>query len=243
MKKVFLVLCALLLSAGIAVCASAQLLVDDADLLTTDEEAVLVEVLEETSDALGMDVVVVTVESLKGSTPRNYADDYYDYNGYNQDGILLLVAMSERQWYISTSGAAIDRISNAEVDRIGDAVVPYLSSEAYLDGFLKYCEQVSHYAQYGGTVENASNPLIGWLVCIIIGVVAGFVTVLIMKAQLKSVRNQNTAASYVVHGSFGLTNSHDLFMFRNVTRTARPQNNGTHIGSSGRSHGGGGGRF
>ena len=63
------------------------------------------------------------------------------------------------------------------------------------------------------------------LICIAIGIVAAIIVTGIMKSQLKSVRPQNAAGSYVVEGSFQLTHSRDLFLYRNVTRHARPKNN------------------
>lgn len=62
------------------------------------------------------------------------------------------------------------------------------------------------------------------LICLAIAVAAAFIVTGIMKAQLKSVRRQNAAGSYVVEGSFRLTHSRDLYLFKNVTRHARPQN-------------------
>jgi len=61
--------------------------------------------------------------------------------------------------------------------------------------------------------------------CIIIGIVAAFITVGIMKAQLKTVRKQRNAANYVVSGSFRLTNQMDTFLYRNVVRRERPKSN------------------
>lgn len=63
------------------------------------------------------------------------------------------------------------------------------------------------------------------LICLAIAVIAAFVVTGIMKAQLKSVRRQNSAGSYIVEGSFRLTHSRDLFLYRNVTRRARPKDN------------------
>ena len=62
------------------------------------------------------------------------------------------------------------------------------------------------------------------LICIIIGIVVAFIVTGIMKAQLKSVRRQRSAANYVVDGSFGLTNRMDIFLYRNVVRRERPKN-------------------
>lgn len=61
------------------------------------------------------------------------------------------------------------------------------------------------------------------LVCLVIAVVAAFVVTGAMKAQLKSVRRQNTAGNYVVDGSFALHQRQDLFLYRNVIRQKRPE--------------------
>lgn len=69
---------------------------------------------------------------------------------------------------------------------------------------------------------------IDWTVVLIsigIGLLIGLITVLVMRSQLKSVRPKNAAADYVVPGSFRLRHSRDIFLYRNVTRTARPKNN------------------
>ena len=67
---------------------------------------------------------------------------------------------------------------------------------------------------------------------------------------LEDVRKQAAATTYVRDGSMRLTDSRDLFLYTNVTRTAIPKNNSsggggssTHTSSGGVSHGGGGGKF
>lgn len=63
------------------------------------------------------------------------------------------------------------------------------------------------------------------LICLAVAAAAAFVVTGMMKAQLKSVRRQDSAGSYIVEGSFRLTHSRELFLYRNVTRHARPKNN------------------
>ena len=95
MKKltsIFLAVC-LLMALCLTVQASAPLLTDEADLLTAEEEALLSRQLAQLSDQYGMDIVIVTVESTNGAEPVDFADDWFDYNGYRADGILLLVSM------------------------------------------------------------------------------------------------------------------------------------------------------
>ncbi len=109
MKRIGLIFltCLLCLSLFVPAMASPPLVVDDADLLTDIEEIVLLDKLGEISSRQGMDVVVVTTDSLGGKSPMAFADDYYDYNGYAEDGILLLISMEERDCWISTAGYGI----------------------------------------------------------------------------------------------------------------------------------------
>ena len=81
-------------------------LVDDAGLLSQSEKYNLISSLDSISENRQLDVVVVTKNSLAGKTVEQYADDFFDYNGYgygeNDDGILLLPSMETREWAIST---------------------------------------------------------------------------------------------------------------------------------------------
>ena len=114
-------------------------LVDDAGLLDSSEEEELESELDEISERQQFDVVVVTVNSLEGKTPQDYADDFYDYNGYgygsDHDGVLLLVSMEDRDWYMSTTGYGITAITDAGREYISDQFVPYLSDGEYLEAF------------------------------------------------------------------------------------------------------------
>ncbi|MEI3339177.1 MAG: TPM domain-containing protein [Eubacterium sp.] len=59
-----------------------QRLVDEADLMTSEEEARVMEKLDEVSALREFDVVVVTVNSTGQKTPQEFADDFYDAYGY-----------------------------------------------------------------------------------------------------------------------------------------------------------------
>ena len=91
-----------------AAAADLPRLVDNADLLMADDAEALLADLDSRSEALQFDIVIVTVDSLDGETPRNYAEDFFWYNNYglgeDRDGALLLGAMDTRDWYIATHG-------------------------------------------------------------------------------------------------------------------------------------------
>jgi uncharacterized protein len=208
--------------------ASAPLIVDNAGLLSAGEEKELQEYLQSCSDDLDMDVVVVTVNSVGGDTVEHYAEQYCKQKGYADDCAMLLISMELRDWYIYTHGKGSDEISDSELDEIADSFVSKLSAGNYLSAFKAYGKAVAEYA--AGMPEY-----VGWLICIGIGILVGLISVLVMKAQLKSVHMQNSAGNYVVDDSFHLTGSHDFFLYRTVTRTRMPS-------SSGSGAGGGGGR-
>lgn len=223
----------LVMSFGVSAASNGDPVVDMADLLSEAEEAKLEEKLEQVGQKYDIDLVVVTTDSLDGKSPREYADDYYDYHGYGADGVLLLVSMEDRDWYVSTSGKCIDRI---DYEDLSEYFLDDLRSGDYYDAFCRFAEGC----------DEAMQPkylLVGGI-CLIIGLVVGLITVSSMKGQLKTVRANNGAANYVRSGSFQLTNSRDIFLYAHRTRREKPKNNNSsHSGSSGRSHGGGGGKF
>ena len=51
-----------------------------------------------------MDAVIVTSNNLNGKSQQDYADDYFDYNGYgvgeDKSGLLLLIDMDDRKVWI-----------------------------------------------------------------------------------------------------------------------------------------------
>ena len=69
----------------------------------------------------------------------------------------------------------------------------------------------------------------------------------IMVSKLKSVRTETDADNYIKAGSMRVTGSSDMFLYRSVSRRARPKNSSggssTHRSSSGARHSGGGGKY
>lgn len=242
MKKLFALFLALLLCLPVtAFAAGGQLVVDNGGLLTSGEEAELTRQLEEISARHGVDVAVLTVDSLNGSSAMAYADDYYDYNGYAYDGVLLLVSMAEREWWITTSGSCIRTLDDRALDRISGAFLSDLSDGNYCDAFRAY-GQACDRALSGTSGGGGGN----FLISLLVGGVISLIVVGVMAWGMRSVRPQSGAGSYVRAGSLNVTHSADRFLFNQVKRTAKPQHNssgGSHRSSSGRSHGGRGGRF
>lgn len=249
----------------------AQRLYDGADLLTDDEEAALLEQLNTRSEELQFDIVVVTAKSIGARSPMEFADDYFDYNGFGYgesfDGCLLLISMADRDWYVSTCGfgeTALD--SDYFINFISsDHFLYALKDGEYSESFDRFVELVNDFVIEAREDEpyspshrynDAKNKIIGLIISLIIGLIIGaIVTFSKRSGYTHAVRREVGAGDYLVNGSMQLTEQSDRFLYTNLDRTRRVQesssssssggsySSGSHTSSSGRSHGGGGGKF
>ena len=240
-------------------------LCDFEDLLHDDEEAKISQYLDELYKDTGIRVVAVTIDDLNNLTRQDYADDFYDYNGYPDDGMVLLLSMSNRFVYISTKGKAMDYVSEYSIDYIFDEIIPEINGDYdednnYYEAFIKYADATRYVLENSmkGNVFDNNNPVPDsfGIKHILIGAGAGLgvalIVILILFGQLKSVGHQRFAHNYIVDGSFYLTGAADRFINKTVTKTARPKNDSSsgsgggssfHTSSSGSSHGGHGRSF
>lgn len=94
------------------------------------------------------------------------------------------------------------------------------------------------------------------LISIVVGVLLSAMIVSTMVSNLKSVRFQPSASSYVKPGTMSVSDSSDLFLYSTMTRTPRPKHDDNsssgsmhmggstvHMSSSGTMHGGTSGKF
>lgn len=238
-------------------------LVDMANLLRESDKKELLVLLNEISQRQQLDIVVVTVESLNGKTPMEYADDFYDENGYGfgaeKDGVLLLISMEERDWRIATTGYGITVFTDAGITYISEQILPALGDGDYVGAFrtfVQLCDAFIMQAKEGEPYDTGNFPKVpfpfGMNVCIAlaVGFVFAIITTTIMKSSLKSVRFQPAATDYVRSGSMKITDSRELFLYAHINRVERQKESDaqgggstTHTSSSGTTHGGGGGKF
>ena len=206
---------------------------DLAGLLSGNEESLLVTKLNELSERQKMDIVVLTTDTLDGKTPRDYADDIYDYGnfgyGESKDGALLLISIEDNDWYISTCGYGITVFTDAGIEYIGKQIKGDLSDGNFAGAFDKFADLCDDFITQARTgepydVKNLPKEPLS-LIWIPIAIVVGFVLSLIivgnMKAKLKTVRFQAAASNYIKDNSLNINERRDLFLYNTVTRTAK----------------------
>ena len=235
-------------------------LIDNASLLSDFEKSSLESKLDSISQNQECDVVILSTNTLEGKTTTEYADDFYDYNNYgignDKSGVLLLINMEERDWYISTCGFGITAFTDAGIEYIGNEIKTYLKDAEYSKAFETYadlCDEFITQAKAGKPYDKKNLPkkpfkiVLEILISVGIGVAIAFIVGGVMKSQLKTVKSKARANDYVDKDSLNITNSNEMFIFSRISRTAKPkeENSGssTHQSSSGTTHGGGGGKF
>lgn len=234
------------------------LVVDNADVLTEDEETALEARLTLLGNENNLEIGVVTVDSYEGKDPQAYADDFYDYNGYgcgeNDDGLIVVfntgIGDGNRNLTVSTHGKAIDLVNNTEIDNILDAMIPRLIAGEYAEGFDAFvyeCEWAifSYTDSYDSddsfeegfitddfqmNIGDKSVPLYFIPLSIVIGFAVAFIIVKIQASGLKNVRKKVDASGYVEQAD--ITASRDRFLYKNVKRIPKPKNTSTGRGGS-----------
>lgn len=264
-KRLFMALAVLFLSVlsvrPVLAADGVPRIIDDADLLSDSEETALVSNLDEISERQQVDVAVITVDSLEGESVVEYADYLYDYYGYGfgeeGDGILFLISMEEREWYISTGGYGIIAVTDAGREYMAGQFADDLSQGNYLEAFTTYAELCDAFITQAATGEPydvgnfPQEPFevgLHVIISLCIGFVISLIVTGVMKSGLKSVESQSAADNYLKQGSMKLTRSNDMFLYKHVDRKEKQKEeksggSETHVSASGKTHGGGGGKF
>ncbi len=126
---------------------------DQASLFTSSEIQSLEDAISTLVATYQMDIVIVTTDDAQGATSQDYADDFYDYNGFgigeDKDGLLLLIDMDNRNVYISTTGLAIRHLTDARINALLDNVTPYLSDGDFYRASTTFLRKVEGYFKAG----------------------------------------------------------------------------------------------
>ena len=244
--------------------------VDDMGLLTQAQAAQLVARLDEVSERHQFDTVAVVVRSLKsgsvkGREARLYAIDFFEQNGFgfgsDLDGIILLLATEDRDFGFAATGCGLDAFTDAGQEYLEKLFLPYLKKDRYFEAFMAYADAADDFltrAKAGKPYDKGNIPLtpseqtvfrvLSTSVSLILALVIAIAVTFMWKSQLKTVRAENFAGAYIREGSMVVTASRDVFLYRNVSKTSRPKNEGKGGGgsfksSSGRSSTGRSGKY
>ena len=238
MKKIFALLLLLLLLVTPAL-ADGSRVIDDADVLSADEEHALEQAVALIREKYQFDVVLLTKTSIDGKTPRYYAGDYYDYGGYGygdtHDGIILLLVtgagVGDRDYTIVCTGRGEKVFDDEALYAIEDDMLPYLRMSNYASGMAHFVTGVDARLEY---MTPKNRTIRAALIIFGVGLVIGVIVALVLKGQMKTVCRKVGAQSYIKDGSFQLSRVQDIYLYTTTTRRKiETQSSSGHGGHSG----------
>lgn len=139
---------------------------DYADLLNPTEEKELENKLVRYSDSTTTQIVVITIDDLKGEsigllTPR-WAQEWGIGQEKEDNGILILLSKNDRDIWISPGYGVEDRLTagiNGELIR--NIIIPEFKAGSYYNGLDKGADAIFEVlnGKYKGSRKESSNPL------------------------------------------------------------------------------------
>lgn len=243
--------CCMMMLPASAVERTMSLVVDETGVLSAQELDTLNAKADEIEAEYHCDVAVAFVETLNGADVMYYADDFFDYNGYGygsgKDGILLLVAAQEREYWMTCHGKGMEYFDQHTRDNLEYNFQPYLAQGDW------YNAAGSFLVTAGNVLYQQSQPASVSPVMILVDLLIGFLLSMIplgaMKAQLHPVAESTEASRYVAKNGVHLTDRKDIFLrversVRHIEKETRGGgDHSAHVSSSGQTHTGSGGKF
>ena len=245
--------------------------VDRAGVIDSARLSRLNELADQISEKYQCDVAVAFVSTLEGKYIVNYADDFYDYNGYGygekDDGILLLVSVGDREFAETTYGYGKTAFTDYGLTNyLEPRFTRYLGSsdwagaaEQFINDAGALLEQARNGRPYDyyppEHVQKSFKDVapVAAVISAVVGFFSGGIPTAAMKSKMKSVEKNYGAANYV-RGGLNLRVKDDRFLYANVSKVPIPRDtehrsggggggSSVHFSSSGRSHGGSHGKF
>ena len=227
--------------------------VDEADLLTADEEKALDAKLAAVEQSHKVRILIGTMQDTGGAALGKVANNVVDQIPADNGTIVLLLSMKERDWYISTDNKMRTRITDGKgIEYLSGEFLPDLKEGRYAAAFTAFAattdEMLTYYEKEGEPYDpaNALN-LMALGIALACALILGGTIYYMLYEYESNVRSAAEADAYLNHDSFRLTRSEDDFLYTTVTRRTKEKSSssGSNVSTSSRdsSHGGGGGKF
>lgn len=91
---------------------------DKADILTEEEESVLLNTAAKMSKESGFEIRIVTTDDAEGTASSDYAENYYESLSEDYEGGCFLLDLDNREYYIATYGDLRFYITDDRLDEL-----------------------------------------------------------------------------------------------------------------------------
>jgi uncharacterized protein len=253
----FLLFSVLVSGEGFATGLGPDRVVDNAGLLNASQRNDLINLTDAIASAYHFDLVIVTETDIGNISPGDYANDFFDDNGYgigdSRDGCLFLRVTGSRDFWFSTSGRGIKVLNSFAGQKLESDTGkylgegnPYAAFRAFILDWDQFLSLEAKGRSYNFFYQwNLVIMIIVWLLALGIG----FAVVSFWKRDMNTALLQTQAAGYVVPGSLNFTVKKESFLYSSTNKVKKNTSSGSSLvkgalsaGSSGMRHGGRGGR-
>ena len=125
--------------------------VDNADILTDDQEAQISARINELRRNNGQDFAFLSTDDFICFDPVEFGAFYWDQNGFglgqDHSGVLVYLDMNIRMMVIITSGQALADIPDEKVDAILDAAMPLLQGGDFCGAVMLALNMADEYIE------------------------------------------------------------------------------------------------
>ena len=217
--------------------------VDDADVLTDEEEKNLEALIAEKEELIGGDLVLITTNDASLDTMeklRDYAQNYYKENklGWDQpigSGAIYVDDWETRYTWLATRGIVKDRLSKDNTDYIVDETNDIVNKDPY-KAYTRLINLIAEETQKSPMFHINISPIWVLLGCLV-------VSLIFVVAQLSGQVGKDTVkkSTYVKKDGVQMNDKQDIFLHSHVTKTKRKSDDDSGSSCSGTDDFGGSG--
>lgn len=222
---------------------------DAAGIISSEEIAELDSRAREISEKYDCGVYIIVLDDFKkyvssedmaGAAREIFGG--YDL-GFNEDksGILLLLSMAERDYYLVAHGYGNIAFTDFGKEYLADEFLDDLADDDWNSGFEDYldtCDMMLKTAIEGRPIDVNYVPDPWWAkplgiaICVLFGFLIGWIVIMILKSQLESVMAGSDADNFVSENGLTLSVETDVFTRKTESRTYSPKSDNSSDSSS-----------
>lgn len=122
---------------------------DFADLLTDGEEEALYKHVKHFIDKTKIDYVIVTISKNNKGSSKDYTRDFYNYNNFGNDGIILLIDRDYKGIYMTTNGRAVELFPDSRMEPILKNVFMLTKEKKFFEACKSFTTSISEFVKIG----------------------------------------------------------------------------------------------
>ena len=201
--------------------------VDNAGILTDEQEEALSEKAQELSEKHDTGFVIFTDNSTYGLSKEIYASDFFIFNGYgagdNYSGVILFLSLElgNRGWRTLAFGDC-EKIYNNErlINQLDDAIEPDIVGGKYYEAFDAYIDYTDYILKHERFPVSSGTKAKSLGLGLIAGLIAASAKTSSAKKRM-NIQPQMAAATYFINDSLNISNKTANFLYSSITKTPR----------------------